>query len=1798
MAKYHVTKRSAVILFIAFLLAATLVGLLCGLLPTCEIEPVVPEPQKQAWENTRLPLTLSPVSYDLLVRTDLTNFVFSGSVEVLFECLDSTELILIHGKNLVVGEGRTTLKRDGGGTAPELLKEPWIYEENQFIVIELDGTLKKGDMYRLYIEFEGPLLDDLLGYYRMSYTTAAGEKRFLASTFFDPVDARKAFPCFDEPAMKATFTITLEHEPKYHALANSAKSGDDEVLSDGWIRATFKETVKMSSYLVCYVVSDFKAKFTTTANGVIFGVWAREDYINQTDYALEKGAAVLDYFDGLYGEGVVYPMEKMDMIALPDFTAGAMENWGLITYRDTALLYEDGVSSESQKQRVCAIVAHELAHQWFGNLVTMQWWDHLWLNEGFASYVEYVGTVEVEPDWGMWDKFILYDLHRAMATDARVTSRPIINEVETPAEINSMFDRISYQKGSSVLRMMSTFLGDETFVKGLKYYLDAKQYGNAVNSDLWLHIDTAMKEDNINLGDGMDIATVMKTWMHQMGFPVIKVERDYTGNGQITARVEQKRFLSDPTADTKTDYDDLGYVWYVPLTYTTSNSPEFESPDSKWIRPEDEFVSIETPGSNTDWLLLNIDQKGIYRVNYDDQNWELIKAQLESNHKAISTASRASLISDAFSLAEASEISQSKAFDMTTYLKEERDFVPWYAVDGALSNTEKNLQRKGAFGNFQKYMRGQVTPMYEFVGWENTGDHLTRMSRGGAVSMACRYGNEDCIETSVNYYSQWMTNQDEIVVHPDMQATAYCSAIAAGGQDEWNFAFDVYTGANTPASVKARLLTAMACSKKPWILNTYLSYILDTSIIRAQDAADVITAVAGNPVGLPLAWDFFRGNWEFFRTGYGDTVFLLDSIISGITSYFNTPFELESLERFMADNPDQGTGARAFTEAVAVVKGNIRWIEQNYEDVDQWLQAAVTETKAWMDIRLPHTLMPEHYDLMVRTDLTNFVFSGSIKILIHCDMKTDVILVHSKYLNITEGVTTLVHADGGKAPTISKEPWLYKENEFLVVELNSYLTPGEKYNLYLEFVGPLDERLSGFYRSSYTTKLGEERHLANTFFDPIYARFAFPCFDEPDMKATFTITLENEPMYHALANTPQVGDDEVLSDGWIRATFEETVKMPTYLVCYVISDFKAKFTTTANGVKFGVWAQEDFINQTDYALEKGAAILDYFDNLYGLDIKYPLAKLDMVALPAFSAGAMENWGLVTYRESTLLYEEGVSTASRQQRVCTIIAHELAHQWFGNLVTMKWWDQLWLNEGITSYMEYVGTAEVEQDWAMWDKFVVYDLKSAMGVDDEVGSRPIVSPANTPEEIDGMFDTITYQKGASVTRMMNNFLGESTFLKGIKNYLVARQYDTAENSDLWFHLQAAADEDGIDFGDGITMETIMKPWVRQSGFPVVTVTRRYTGEEKITILASQKRFLADPALDTPSSKYEDFGYEWYVPLTYITSANPSFNQPDYKWMVPMEDVTMIERSDIGGDTDWLLMNIDQQGVYRVNYDDANWKLLATQLRNDHQVISPASRAALINDAFFLASSDDLDEVIALEMTSYLKEERDYVPWYMVDTNVGYDYDQLALTEANATFEAYIKGQVEPMYKYIGWGDGGGNLRRLSRTRIVRMACQYRIENCTTTARNQYQQWMADSSFYLYPDLQPTVLCTGIAEGNQAQWDYAFEVFKDPDTDSTLKSDIRSALACSRDQATLSMYLNEILNTSVISESDGRSVLTTVASKPAGRELAWDFYTSNLEYFIKTYGDSVSQYSSIISAVTSDFNTQEKLDEVFKD
>lgn len=423
----------------------------------------------------------------------------------------------------------------------------------------------------------------------------------------------------------------------------------------------------MSTYLVAYAISDFS--HMSSGN---FSVWARADAIQTAEYALSVGPKILDFLQTYFG--VAFPLPKIDMIALPEFQAGAMENWGLITFRETAMLYDKGVATASNKQRVASVVGHELAHQWFGNLVTPSWWSDIWLNEGFASYMEYLTANAVAPEWKLLDEFVVNELQTVFQLDALATTHKISQEVGNPQEIFQLFDRISYAKGSTVIRMMSHFLTDTVFRGGLSKYLQRMAYKSATQDDLWRFLTDEAKTSGL-LDSSTSVKAIMDTWTLQAGFPVVKISRHPNTDA---VRLEQVRFVYGNRS--KTDDRPL---WWIPITYTTADELNFENTRPTTWMPRTKTYELENRNLSTaKWFIFNIQQTGYYRVNYDLDNWRAVTQHLmdAKNHLEIAPANRAQLIDDVMNLARGSYLSYDTAMNLTRYLAYETNHVPWKAA--------------------------------------------------------------------------------------------------------------------------------------------------------------------------------------------------------------------------------------------------------------------------------------------------------------------------------------------------------------------------------------------------------------------------------------------------------------------------------------------------------------------------------------------------------------------------------------------------------------------------------------------------------------------------------------------------------------------------------------------------------------------------------------------------------------------------------------------------------------------------------------------------------------------------------------------------------------------------------------------------------------------------------------------------------------------------------------------------------------------------------------------------------------
>ncbi|XP_030623158.1 aminopeptidase N-like [Chanos chanos] len=914
-----------------------------GVITTTKTTANTPTPSKDPWDQYRLPDTLVPETYDVtlqpeLVPNEFNMYIFKGHSSVVFKCVKETNLILIHSNklNLTVLDGHHARLTSLGSTqAPSILKT-WFQETTQYLVVELQGKLTVGEKYKLYTEFVGELADDLGGFYRSEYVEN-GQKKVVATTQMQPTDARKAFPCFDEPALKAVFNITLVHPKDTVALSNGAELSESNTHRDFCTQymTTFALTERMSTYLLAFIVSDF-GHIQSNADGLLIRIFARKAAIDagQGEYALNKTGPILKFFEEYYN--AAYPLPKSDQIALPDFNAGAMENWGLITYRETALLYDPEMSSNGNKERIATIIAHELAHMWFGNLVTLKWWNDLWLNEGFASYVEYLGAHEAEPTWNVKDLIVLNDVHRVFAVDALASSHPLSSkeeEIMRPEQISELFDAISYSKGASVLRMLSDFITEEVFKKGLSSYLNHFKFENTVYTDLWDHLQRAVEETGTNLPD--TVHNIMNRWVLQMGFPVVTIN---TATGQIS----QEHFLLDPESvvDRPSEFN---YEWFVPIQWMKTGA---QQPISWLLNKTETKNEMMVTGNN--WVLANVNVSGYYRVNYDEQNWNNLLNQLKTDRQSIPVINRAQLIDDAFNLARAGIIPTTSALRTTEYLSVETEYMPWESALDNLNYFYLMFDRTEVYGPMQAYVKQQVEPLFNYfkgitADWTKVPDgHMEQYNQVNAIRMACSTEVAACTNLTQTWYREWMNNPTRNPIHANLRTTVYCSAIAAGGAEEWDFGWQMFKNAAI-ASEADKLRSALACATKPWLLNRYLEYTLDPTKIRKQDATSTIIYIANNVVGQSLAWDFVRANWAYIFNEYGGGSFSFSNLINGITKRFSTEFELKQLEQFRDDNADVGfgSGTLAIQQSIESTKANIKWVEQNKAAVMDWFTQAV-----------------------------------------------------------------------------------------------------------------------------------------------------------------------------------------------------------------------------------------------------------------------------------------------------------------------------------------------------------------------------------------------------------------------------------------------------------------------------------------------------------------------------------------------------------------------------------------------------------------------------------------------------------------------------------------------------------------------------------------------------------------------------------------------------------------------------------------------------------------------------------------
>ncbi|XP_059219771.1 glutamyl aminopeptidase [Stomoxys calcitrans] len=1643
--------------------------------------PTTEDPSEQI--NYRLPGNLVPTYYNLYLHPDIATGMFSGQVIIDIDCVETTDEIILHSLNMTIKNVYVT----NVGSSTNFVTGYELDGVREFLVIHMAEDIVAPRKFQLGILFEGSMADKIVGLYSSSYTKPDNSKKRIATSKFEPTYARQAFPCFDEPALKAVFEITLVYpnEGDYHALSNMDIA--QEQFQGAYTEVHFNKSVPMSTYLACFIVSDFKSKdvkIDTKGIGEEFDmrVFATPEQLDKVDFALNVGKGVIEYYIDYFQ--IPYPLPKLDMAAIPDFVSGAMEHWGLVTYRETSLLYDEAVSSTANKQRIASVIAHEFAHMWFGNLVTMMWWNDLWLNEGFASYIENKGVEAIYPEWKMRDQFITNTLHGVLALDATLGSHPIIQTVANPDQITEIFDTITYSKGSSIIRMLDDFLGDDNFEHAVTNYLNEFKYKNAVTDDFLTEIE------KLNLG--FDVKAIMRTWTEQMGLPVVVVQQLSATEYKLT----QKRFFSNPK-DYDGTYDDspFDYKWSIPITYKTSASDVVKL---EWFYYDQSDITITLPNA-VDWIKFNFDQIGYYRVHYPINMWKNLADKLIETPNVFSVGDRACLLNDAFSLADATQLEYDLALDMTQYLSKEDQYVPWSVAASKLTSLKRSLMFTDAFVDYNSYSRDLIAPIYETVGWEVGTDHLQNRLRVTILSAACSLGLPTCLSQASQEFNKWLENPNERP-HPDVRETIYYYGMFDSGDEEkWNKMWDLFVN-EEDASEKAKLMYGLSAVQVPWILSRYIQLAWNPDNVRGQDYFTCLQYIAANPVGESLVWEYVREHWEDLVERFGLNERYLGSMIPTITGRFDTETKYEEMVYFFEKYPEAGAGTAARVRALENVKNNIAWLENNLAVVRYWLShrntllkevilkglldrpvvvtvasyetiqkdnkmlgnnkiirlimcwavlaftvstvvlafqhtrlnADISDAKEKLDYmesllegeikprsrrsladeeinyRLPSALKPTLYDLYLDPNLQTGNFGGKVVITIDVVEESQQIILHSHKLDIKR-----VYVQSQNALSLEVVQYtLDTVREFLVIDMKEKLIVGAAITLGIEFEGVMFGKIVGLYSSTYNTPENQKRTIATSKFEPTYARQAFPCFDEPNMKAKFRVTLviPTGDNYHALSNMNQESTTPL--DERTEVHFAESVDMSTYLVCFLISDFASSkrpvHAEYGDDFEIQIFATAHQLAKTEFAADTAAAVTEFYIRNY--KVEYPLPKLDMAAIPDFASNAMEHWGLVTYRETALLYDRSFSSTWNKQRIAAVIAHELAHMWFGNLVTMNWWNDLWLNEGFARFMEYKGINEIYTDWGLPDQFLIHALHGVMKYDSSVASHPIVQTVENPDQITEIFDTISYEKGASVIRMLEDIVGVEKFELAVTNYLNKFKYQNAVTDD--FLTEVANTEPGFD------VKLMMRTWTEQMGLPVIDVKRTSATTFELT----QKRFFSN--IEDYDKVFDDseFNYKWTIPLTYFYDHDATVRRA---WFNYDESAVTVS---VPIQTKWLKFNSHQVGYYRINYEETMWHEITSDLVANPEKFDVADRAHLLNDVFALADGSQVPYGVALDMTTYLEKETDFVPWYVAATKLQALQGNLMQTESYMKYLHYARGLMAKVYEQVTWNvDENNHLKK---------------------------------------------------------------------------------------------------------------------------------------------------------------------------
>ncbi len=781
-----------------------------------------PETDSPSVDPYRLPRHVIPHRYDLQLEPDLSTATFEGRVTITLEVRQPTSTILLNTVDLTVS---SAIIRNQAEVEKDARVE--LDEASQRCRLLVAQPITTGEWF-LTILFRGRLNDQLRGFYRSTYKDASGTMQTVAATQFEATDARRAFPCWDEPDFKAVFATTLIFDPALTAVSNTRIVS--QTVDGGKKVFRFADTIPMSTYLVAFVVGRLEASSAAMVGTTPLRLWTIPGKQSLTAFGQEIAVASLGFFEDYYG--IPYPGDKLDLLAIPDFASGAMENLGAITFRETALLVDPRTATHAELERVADVVAHENAHMWFGDLVTMAWWNGLWLNEAFATFMEMLAVDAWRPEWKRWDSFGV-SRAAAFSVDGLLSTRPIEFPVRAPTDADAMFDVLTYEKGASVLRMLEQHLGATVFRDGVRDYLARHAYGNADTQDLWVSLGKAA---------GQPVPELMDEWIFHPGFPLVTARMN--GRNELTLSQQRFTYLPQPDApDTR---------WHVPVVLHVTAGDTTEQ--RRLVLTEDTTIRLPEDARR---VVVNGGGQGFYRVRYDAT---LLQWLLDAGLQTLAPMERFNLVSDAWATAVAGHLPLHDYLRLTAWFTQERDKNVWVVLLDSFALLNRIVTERER-PSLEAFVRARLTPLVGALGWDPApGEHdLLRQLRGDLIAVLGKLGNDQTIQAqAAERYQRYLHQPD--AVDPNLLPAIVAILAHVGDNARYEDFSDRIAKAATPQEER-RYLFSLAGFRNPALLARTLSRTINGDI-RTQDAPFIVSAVLGNVYGRELAWTFTTSNWD------------------------------------------------------------------------------------------------------------------------------------------------------------------------------------------------------------------------------------------------------------------------------------------------------------------------------------------------------------------------------------------------------------------------------------------------------------------------------------------------------------------------------------------------------------------------------------------------------------------------------------------------------------------------------------------------------------------------------------------------------------------------------------------------------------------------------------------------------------------------------------------------------------------------------------------------------------------------